>query len=963
MHIQVKIALFTCGILVLVTIILSGQSLFLLQRNFREMTHDNLRAATIMVETIFNDKIHALASDANLIAQKASVESPADLPGFFRRTRESYPDFLAFTLFDRHGVIDAWGDIIAPAHGLQSSPYLRRAFQGATTISTTRVNEVSGTLVCYVSAPMPGDRVLTMTVDGMVFQQLVENMRFWDSGQAFLLDGEGTILASIDPRDTLGRYNIHAANHADPRLKSLGATAADIIGRGSIDREGFFEHRHGQAEDLFTLRELADGANGWVAGIIMPFNNSPVAKARKILFRASAIFLGMGFAAAFLLSGYIAKPFILINERNRELLRLNEQITSISDGRIEFLANMTHELRTPLNVIIGLAELSLGEDDDARPERTENLEQILKAGASLLGIVNDILDISKINSSKFEIIPAKYDLPSLIHDVSVQSMVQKGEKPIEIELNIDPDTPALLYGDDLRIRQMLGNLLNNAFKYTHAGRVTLGVSGQRGKEDDVWMRFVVADTGIGIRAEHMEKLFSNYYQADSKANRKITGTGLGLALVKQISELMEGGVTVESEYGRGSVFTVRIRQKRVGDTRIGREIAENLANFDYASHKIQRARNRLHVPGRPGAKVLVVDDVPANLIVAKGMLKPYGMRIDCAGGGQAAIDLIRAAKVKYDAVFMDHMMPGIDGMEVVRIIRNEIGSEYARTVPIIALTANAVAGNEKMFLENGFQAFLPKPVDGEQLDLVVRRWVKGGDSPEHPDDRPDAADAGAAAAAVPPRPEADRRINADGKTSIPSAWSAGVIDGLNPPVALARFGGDMEMYLEVAAAYVRHTPALLEKIRSVTPETLADYAIIVHGLKSGNRNIGADVAGDLAEAMEKAAKAGDIALVRSRNPLLLETMEKLLAALSDKLKSGPNRKPQRDEPDPETLEALRRACVAFDIDRMDQAMRALTGCEYPRGTPGAELVAWLEEKAFQLDFKGIAARLAEKNPA
>ena len=393
-----------------------------------------------------------------------------------------------------------------------------------------------------------------------------------------------------------------------------------------------------------------------------------------------------------------------------------------NEAKSNFLAHMSHEIRTPLNAVIGLGELTL-EDKSLPPEAASNLEKICGAGSTILSIVNDILDISKIESGKFEIYPARYETPSLINDIVTLNIVRIGEKPIDFRLVVDENLPTALYGDDLRIKRIFNNLLSNAFKYTHAGIVEWRISFEK-EGDAAWLVSSVRDTGIGIKPEDMDKLFSDYNQVDMKSNRKIGGTGLGLAITRRLAEMMDGSVTVESEYGKGSTFSVRLRQTLVSGEPIGKVAAENLMHMRYSDSK--RDRNAQLVRAKlPDARVLVVDDVVTNLDVVRGMMKPYEMKIDCAMGGRQAVEMIRAEKHRYDAIFMDHMMPEMDGMEATRIIREEIGTEYARSIPIIALTANAIVGTEEMFLKNGFQDFISKPIDMAQLDAVLRRWVKG----------------------------------------------------------------------------------------------------------------------------------------------------------------------------------------------------------------------------------------------
>jgi CheY-like chemotaxis protein/anti-sigma regulatory factor (Ser/Thr protein kinase) len=321
------------------------------------------------------------------------------------------------------------------------------------------------------------------------------------------------------------------------------------------------------------------------------------------------------------------------------------------------------------------------------------------------------------------------------------NIVRIGSKPITFKLDIDDTLPSRLSGDELRVKQVLNNILSNAFKYTRTGTVTFKVRWEK-RDNDAFMIFVVSDTGQGIREEDIDRLFSEYSQLDTRANRKIEGTGLGLSITKRLVEMMGGSIEVESEYGKGSTFTVHLCQAIVEAKPIGPGVAKKLMSFRLIETRRGRSKNLVRAP-MPYGKVLVVDDVATNLDVARGLMLPYGLTIDCVLSGQEAIEKVRRADVKYDAVFMDHMMPGMDGIEAVRIIRNEIGTEYAKTVPIIALTANALAGNEDMFLAAGFNAFIAKPIDIMRLDVLLNQWVRGrretdwraGEDEEAPDGR------------------------------------------------------------------------------------------------------------------------------------------------------------------------------------------------------------------------------------
>ena len=564
-----------------------------------------------------------------------------------------------------------------------------------------------------------------------------------------------------------------------------------------------------------------------------------------------------------------------VHERTQELQKQIMIALQASRAKSEFLATMSHEIRTPLNAVIGLAEIELrGKLDDSS---RNNITQIHQSGASLLGIINDILDISKIEAGGFELIPVEYDTASFLIDTVNLNRVRIASKPIVFILEIDGNFPRKLRGDELRIKQVLNNILSNAIKYTKEGIVTLSVSWERAaKENEALLRFAVQDTGVGIRREDIAKLFTSYTQLDTRANRKIEGTGLGLEITRKLVEMMGGTITVESEYGSGSIFTVTLLQGLEDSSGIGEETAEDLRNFRYAAGRKDAG---IEISWMPHGKVLVVDDMPVNLQVARGLLDPYGLRIDCVTSGQEAIELIRAENPRYDMVFMDHMMPGMDGVQAVNIIRHEIDSEYSRQVPIIALTANAVVGMREMFIEKGFNDFLSKPIDISKLDEALDRWM-----PE------DARESAASSGVNENRqrggsPRNDYSYNIGGPAL---AGLAGVgtmtIPGVNVQKGIALTGGTLAAYQQVLSLFCRDTEDRLSLLQK-TPEADALLAFVthVHALKSASASIGAAEISALAAELEKAGNDGDAAFIGKYLPAfarqLRELTENIRAAL------------------------------------------------------------------------------------
>ncbi|MDR0547920.1 MAG: response regulator [Deltaproteobacteria bacterium] len=925
-----KVFLISVAILVFIIGTTVGTSLYFIHRGIQETILSDLAVIARIAEKLVSSEINLIKARAWTSVHLLDNVPLEQWPAVMEQEVEASEAFLSLTVFNVNGALVAsYGDPLTPV-SLMSSHYAKMAMEGQTVISTTR-SLPTGELVIHVCVPLDKERVASISIPGLYFSRILSRYHIWDTGTVFILDETGKIIANEREHLVLGEYNSLEDDSDDINVVSFRDFCRAMIKGGQGTGRYVLENQ----ERLGYFVSVTGSNVGWSLGVSAPLSESPLNYVDRAIVLMTLVFLSIGLLIAWLTSGFVSRQFNLINQQYINLSELSDIARSSSEAKTNFLANMSHEMRTPLNAIIGFSELMIYGRYDSE-ERRENLEKIHAAGLTLLGIVNDILDISKIESGHFELIEVEYDVSSLINDTVTVNLIRIGEKPIEFGLEIDKSIPSRLFGDELRIKQICTNILSNAFKYTLEGTVNMFVTCEQ-QGETVWLSIEVKDTGIGIKPEDLSKLFSAYSQVDTKSNRKIEGTGLGLSITKKMVDMMDGRIEVESEYGKGTTFTVIIKQ-RVGKAPLplGQEGAKSLENIRlYKS--IHSGRDREIVP-MPYAKILLVDDVQANLDVAMGVLKPYKMRVDCVTSGQTAVDLIREENVIYDAVFMDHMMPGMDGIEAVRHIREEIGTEYAKTVPIIALTANAIIGNDKMFLENGFQAYLTKPIEIYRMDVVLKKYVR--DPEKEKDQGPETAASGATAA----------KASANGKI---------YVEGLDLVEAIDRFGGDEEVLVTVLRSYAEYMPDLLSRLENPDKNNLKDYTITVHGIKSSSYGVGAKEVGDLAKELEARSDAGDFDFVVANNRRFIRMTEKQIVAINEALKDlvvpGVSL-PQKTAPDPEVLKRLREASLVDDMDGMEAAIEELEKYEYQEN-PG--FVPWLKDMVDQFALAEIAKAIDE----
>jgi len=932
LKIRTKALLTIIAIAMTITVLSLGIGSFSIRGGMENVVQNDMKMLANIASKLAAGRLELMRSESRHVAERLinvstdQIISPSRAPAVLAAAAKRY-EYLSFALYDpNRDLIASYGEQL-PDASFSRNDRAQRAYGGEAVVSSTELLP-DGTLVMRIYTPVRGGYLLISTLPGLVMSDLVSEFRILGQGNVFILDKEGIVVANGRPEAVLERFNLLEMSR-DKRVitDEDGLIARMVRGETGV---GYYSYN---GENRLCAYTPVNASDDWVVGAAVPISATPVVQTERMEMISGVLIMMVASVVAFFMSRTIARPFEIIHEQNASLLELTQVAEHASAAKSSFLANTSHEMRTPLNAVIGLSELML-DSGELPAEVTANLEKIYNSGTILLGIVNDLLDIAKIESGKFELIPIEYDVPSMINDTRSLNVLKIADKPIIFELSIDERLPCRLDGDELRVKQIFNNLLSNACKYTRQGTITWTIGWER-EGEAVWLVSSIKDSGIGIREEDIAKLFSDYNQVDTRSNRRIEGTGLGLAITRKLVEAMDGTITVSSVYDEGSAFTVRIRQKFVTDTPIGPTVAEALKGFRYTDSKRLRDTKLVRIQ-MPYARILVVDDVQTNLDVAKGIMKPYGMKIDCVSSGVEAVDLVRTAAVKYDAIFMDHMMPEMDGMEATRIIREEIGTDYAKNIPIIALTANAIIGNEKLFLEHGFQAFLTKPVDVMRMDAILRRWVRDKDQEKE-----------LTARGTPPA-RSTVQVKEKLTDDLPQ------IDGVDFTAGLERFGGDQDIYRPVLQSYAANTGRLIEQARAVTADTLASYAILVHGIKGASYGIEARDVGELAEALELAAKAGNFDFVCKNNGPFIKTVEKLLADLTAlALPDGGDRE-RRDAPDEATLARMEEAAANFRIDGMEEAMRELERYSYETQ---ADLVDWLSDRVSRMEFVAIRERL------
>ena len=610
--------------------------------------------------------------------------------------------------------------------------------------------------------------------------------------------------------------------------------------------------------------------------------------------------------------------YLMKNREAKNLAREKVLADSANKAKSEFLSNMSHEIRTPINAIMGMNEMVIRESHDSSIlEYSENLRN---AARTLLSLVNDILDFSKIEAGKLEIIPVEYHVSSLLNDLVNMIQTRAEKKGLDFRINVSPNMPSVLFGDEIRIKQIITNILTNAVKYTEEGFVTLNVTTRNIDDEKIYFCVSVNDTGIGIKQEDIDKLFTAFERIEEKRNRNIEGTGLGMNITQRLLKMMNSKLYVESNYGKGSTFGFQIEQKVINASPIG--------DFKTDYKKFLEKSEEYHESFiAPDAKILVVDDTVMNLTVVKGLLKRTKIKIETAINGQECIEMVK--NKKYDIIFLDHRMPGMDGIETLQAMK-EMTENLNLETPVISLTANAISGAREQYIAAGFKDYLTKPINSAQLEALIVKYLP----PEKVQKSNESAE-----------------VEVNEEKNIPewlkSVKSINYEEGIN-------HCGSLEAYIDALTVFAESIESTSKDIETYFQnEDWKNYTTKVHALKSTSKVIGAEELSERAKRLEDAGNSGYIEEIKTDTPTLLKLYKLYIEKLAPLLKKeDDSAKPLIDENElSEAFEAMKDAAATFDYDSLNFVFDSLNEYRLPENE--TERYKKIKEAAQKLDWDEV----------
>lgn len=916
----------------------------------------------------------------------AAIDSPESRLAYLDKVSQQY-GFAYVGYANADGMLHATE--ATQSVSVQEEDYFKSAISGQASVSNlTRKfftdHAASGILL---SVPMDqggsGGMVVAMLEVNKLSQSLnLEN--FGGSGYSYIFDKDGTVIMRSKSFEVTNLFDMLQAMEYEK-----GYSFQRLFSEIMSDKEGLTSYSDGGVQRYAYHKPLP--FNDWSVINVVP-KKSVTAGADALT--QQLIVIGSAALAICLILMLLAVRSYGVSQDSRQE----------ASAKSAFLANMSHEIRTPMNAIVGISEILLREN--ITPIQKGYVQSIVSSGNGLLTIINDILDVSKMEAGKFSIIEEEYEFESLIYDVITIVSIKIGEKPIELLIDLDPNVPRYMTGDMTRVKQVLLNILGNAVKFTQRGYIKMSVH-QQEVAGGISLTIAIEDTGIGIKKEDLNKLFVSFNQVDTHKNRSVEGTGLGLVISKRLCEMMGGSIVVESEYTKGSTFIITLNQSvtktdrlmdltDIGDfkvllleqspisrehfaTCLGRmkmnyavcesydalvaQLQDDSYTHAIAKPKMLRRLTKegkagqglhlvsllaLHEQAQPGdcnlsvvsplftmqlsavlhnrqglaplmrhsgmdtaaiqpmpfARVLIVDDNEVNLQVANGLMIPYHMQVDCAISGSKALSMMESKS--YDLIFMDHMMPEMDGVEAVKIIRS-FPEEEKRLVPVVALTANVTQGAREMFIAAGFNDFLAKPIETIKLNEMLKRWLREKNG-QRAEQNPVLA---AKLSAEYARAESSMAAKALGE-SVHVNFAAGV-----------KMLGSVDVYCGILATYCHSAGEKLNALPSLLDTDLNRFTIEIHGLKGASGGVFASSVAREAQVLEDLASDGQTEQIRCKLPDFLAELKTTLAEIKRFIEENQSSKALLSPQDmqrvggtlsKETLVAIKGALDDFDMD-------------------------------------------------